>query len=477
MNTTEKISGRGDALSVTNRINDFLASPGSVAAVAALTVLTHMLALEAVLYTLFAGLTVYVCFWGRDLLPLMPVVICSYIAPSVENNPGRSESSVFYPGHGGIYLLCLGVCMAASLIAYCVRNRKRYCRRKYRLLSGFLVLSAAYLLGGLGSAAYPDLAGRHLLFALLQGGALLLPYVLFAGGVDWDKARNDYFAWVGFCVGGVLMAELLWAYLRAGVVVDGVIHRQLLYTGWGMHNNIGGVLAMMIPFAFYLASKYRRGWLGSVFGSLFLIGVLMSCSRSSILAGCLIYLACVVAMLLYARNRRGNTIAVASIVAVAVLAGILFHAQIYRLFSDVLEKGLDPSDRDVIYREGLALFRQAPLLGNSFFSPGYTPWEWSELSQFSSFFPPRWHNTVVQLLTCCGVVGLGAYLFHRAQTVVLLVKNRSMEKVFIGFSIIVLLVGSLFDCHFFNIGPGMFYAMALAFVENSITGEQGPVAK
>ena len=223
---------------------------------------------------------------------------------------------------------------------------------------------------------------------------------------------------------------------------------------------------MMIPFAFYLAAKYRRGWLGSVFGSLLLVGVVLSCSRSSVLAGGVIYMICVVAMLSYARNRRGNTVAVAITAIVAVAVVVLFRHPLYRLFSDVLEKGLDPSNRDTIYWEGFALFQKAPIFGNSFYSPGYTPWEWSEIATFSKFFPPRWHNTVIQLLASCGLVGVAAYLYHRVQTVLLVIKNRNMEKVFIGFSIAVMLVGSQFDCHFFNVGPGLFYAMALAFAEH-----------
>ena len=34
-------------------------------------------------------------------------------------------------------------------------------------------------------------------------------------------------------------------------------------------------------------------------------------------------------------------------------------------------------------------------------------------------------------------------------------------------SVLALVVCSLFDCHFFNIGPTIFYAMALAFAENT----------
>ncbi len=127
---------------------------------------------------------------------------------------------------------------------------------------------------------------------------------------------------------------------------------------------------------------------------------------------------------------------------------------------------MDPSSRDTIYKEGLALFAQAPVFGSSFHSPGFIPWDWATVESFSGFFPARWHNTVIQLLASCGIVGIGAYLFHRIQTVRLLFKIPSKETVFIACSLGTLLICSMFDCHFFNIGPTLFYSAALAFGEN-----------
>jgi hypothetical protein len=296
---------------------------------------------------------------------------------------------------------------------------------------------------------------------------MLIPYYLLSGGVDWKQARRDYFAWVGFGIGCLLLGQILWIYCTNHVVVDGVIQREQIFTGWGMYNNLGGMLAAMIPFAFYLAAKYRRGWIGTVTGSAFLIGVLLSCSRSSILCGSGIYFACVVLMLHYARNRQHNTIALITVIGVLLCGTFLFRNHLVRLFSSLLQIGLDPSSRDIIYQEGLALFAQAPVFGNSFFSPGYLPWDWSTVEGFSNFFPPRWHNTFIQLFASWGLVGVGAYLMHRYQTLQLLFRSRGKEVVFIACSISVLLTCSQFDCHLFNVGPALVYSAALAFGENT----------
>lgn len=448
-----------------NRINRFLASPTYIILLMLLTVVANCFSLELPVYTVFAAIAVFTCLAGSDVLPLMPLFICSYLVPSAANNPGRNEASAF-SGVGGIYLACLAVVIALAMIFRTVANKDRFFTAKPKLHRGMLVLLAGYLLSGIGSTAYPAAIGRNLLFALLQGGAILIPYWLFSCGVDWKNVRKDYFAWIGFCTGGVLMCQVLWIYLTGNVVIDGVIQRRHIFTGWGMYNNMGLMLAMMIPYAFCLATKYRRGWIGTVAGSAYLICVVLTCSRSSILGAVLIYVACIFLMLYHARNRRHNTIALISVSVAILLALLLFHDQLLRLFSDLLRRGLDPSHRDEIFYEGWKLFWEKPIFGNSFYSPGYQPWAWSTVESFNSFFPPRWHNTIVQLLASCGMVGLGAYILHRIQTIRMFLGRKTKENTFIACSLLVLLGCGMFDCHFFNIGPVLFYSMALAFAEN-----------
>lgn len=430
-----------------------------------LTAAANILGLEPVVYGIFTLTALYICLLGTDLLGLMPLFLGCYLAPSAGNNPGRSQTSLF-SGAGGIYIICLAALIVAALCFRVIRDRQRFFTGKRPLLGGMLILTIAYALSSIGN---PASAVKNILFSLVQGASILVPYWLFSGGVDWKKVRKDYFAWIGFSAGGLLVLQILWIYCTGDIVIDGIIQRRHIYTGWGMYNNMGFMLAMMIPFAFYLATKYRRGWIGTVVGSAFLICVLMTCSRSSILLASAAYGVCVFLMLFYARNRRHNTIALITVVTVSVLAVVLFRGHLLRLFSDLLARKLDPSSRDEIYKEGLKLFTQSPVFGNSFYSPGYQPWDWSTVESFSGIFPPRWHNTLVQLLASCGLVGTCAYALHRVQTVRLFLRDLTREKVFIGCSILVLLGCSLFDCHFFNIGPTLFYSMALAFAENCPT--------
>jgi len=450
-----------------SKINQYMATPGYILLVMLLTVLSNTLGIEPVVYTVFILTFTYICLFGDDLLPLMPLVVCCYFTPSVHNNPGRNEASIFSSQRYGVYFVCLGVLAAGALVWRIIRDRRSFFGKKRALLSGMLILTVAYLLGGLGSQGYTAHAAKSILFALLNGAAILVPYFVFTGGVDWANRRKGYLAWTGFGAGCALLCEIIWIYLTGNVIVDGVIERQYIYTGWGMYNNIGAMLAMMIPFPFYLATQYRKGWIGTLVGSSFLLGVVLTCSRASILCGGAVYFLCVILMLYYANNRRANTLALIYFMGGLFLLLTVFSRPFMHLFSSLLDQGLDPSNRDIIYRDGMLLFSKYPIFGGSFFSTEYAPWGWSTVESFTNFLPPRWHNTFVQLPASCGVVGLIAYLVHRVQTVLLFTKNRKAEKVFAAAAILVLLSCSLFDCHFFNIGPVLVYSTILAFAESN----------
>ena len=448
----------------------WLRSPWYVLTLAVLTVVSNLLGLDLVIYSLFMGLGIFVSLFGSDFLPLMPICILCYVAPSRENNPGRYPGSVFYPLNGGIFLAILFLMFVGAMVWRLAKDPelggKRFLQTKRCLLPSMLFLGASYLLSGIGMDEYFTILGKNLVFALIQCFAVIALYWLFTGSVRWEQTPRAYLAWSGLAVGFVVLAQLLENYLSGRIFENGTINRELIATGWGMHNNVGGMMAMMMPFAFYLAAKSKCGWLFNILGTVLFLGVLISCSRGSMLMAGLAYGLCALLLLRNPDSRRQNLwiylAALGAVVAaVAVLAPKLFS--VFRLF--ISQMG-NVSQRDNLLYYGIRQFLSEPVFGGSFFPQGsYVPWDWANLDSFSSFFPPRWHNTLVQMLASCGTVGITAYLIHRYRTVQLFWKRRSVEHTFLAISLGVLLGTALLDCHFFNVGPVLFYSMALAFAE------------
>lgn len=448
----------------------WLRSPWYVVTLALLTAISSLLGLDLVIYTLFMGLGICVCLFGSDLLPLMPICILCYVAPSRENNPGRYPESVFYPLNGGIYLAILFLlflgCLAWRLVEDPELGRRNFMQTKRCLLPSMLFLGASYLLSGMGMDKYFSIIGQNLVFAFIQCFAVIALYWLFTGSVRWDRAPREYLAWTGLVVGFVVLAQLLENYLSGRIFENGTINRELIATGWGMHNNVGCMIAMAMPFAFYLAAKSKRGWIFNLLGTILLLGTMSSCSRGAILMAGVSYGLCAFLLLKNPESRRKNLWVYLTALVTVVIAAIMLAPKLFEVFRLFISQLGNVSQRDNLLHYGIVQFLSEPVFGGSFFPQGsYVPWDWANLDSFSSFFPPRWHNTLVQMLASCGTVGITAYLIHRWRTIQLFWKRRSPEHTYLAISLGVLLCAALLDCHFFNVGPVLFYSMALAVAE------------
>ncbi len=483
-------------------LNRACASPWGLAVLGLLTLISYVFALELYFYALVCVYAVYICLFGEDLLTLAPLFLFCYIAPSAGNNPGKEETSVFYGSHGGIIILCFAALALSVLIFRIATDEdmgfKKLFTQKRCLWRGFIVIGIAYMLSGIGSAHYFEIAGKNFFFSILQFLSLFLLYFLFSATVKWEKVDKKYFAWMAIVLGLTVIGQVIHIYATQNVIVNNVIdgvvvgkkiNRSNIYTGWGMYNNVGAIIAIAIPFTLYLAITHRHGYLLVCLGALMVAATVFTSSRGSMVGAILAFGISFVYACVKSKNRVSLIITMAAFISVGTVMILIFKKELTMLFSGVPDLFVvenltkldsfgsflhlfNDSDRFSVYEEGLKVFVKNPVFGDSFYPSEFMPWDFSELEQLSNFFPPRWHNTIIQLLASCGAVGLCAYLFHRVETVRLFCKNPSLSKTFIAISLGVLLVMSLLDCHMFNIGPVFFYSLGLLFAEKAEPKEQ-----
>ena len=451
------------------RIDKFLYSPAYFLYIGGLTILANVFCQELMAYTLLLLTGIYICLLARDLLPLLPIFACGYISPSLGNNPGFNDNSIFSVGGGGLYLAALLVVLAGILVYRLITDPviggKAFLTKKRTLLSGMLLLSATYVLSGLGSGQWAEYGWKNLLFAFLQFVAVAGLYYLLSGGVRWDLAPKAYLFWTGVCVGYVLVAELVGIYITNDVIVDGAIFRDNIRAGWGHYNNMGAYFAMMIPLPFFLTGKGKYAGFAYVSSIVFYLALLFTCSRGSMIVGTVIFVAGYVLSLVHSRHARLQKVVHSTVIVVIALCLAVFSEKILELFRVFGGLGIGSPERMETYVEGMKQFLKFPIFGGSFFPVDFQPHAWASSESFLSLFPPRWHNTFVQVLATGGVVCLVGYLVHRVQTVKMFVKDYSEDKLFAGLSVLALLMASMVDCHFFNVGPVLFYSATLAFVE------------
>jgi O-antigen ligase len=285
----------------------------------------------------------------------------------------------------------------------------------------------------------------------------------------------SYLASIGIFAGIIIAIELAVLYFSGDVIVNGEIMRDKLYTGWGIYNNLGVIAVMSIPFAFYYVTRARFATPWIVLSFALLATAILTCSRGAIVFGIPLFIVCLIIALVRGNNRAEIALVYVLCLIGTVAACAIFWDKISTLFGNVpsiidgigSKTPIENETRLNLYKKGLDVFKNNPIFGETFYPVAYEVYDFSEIESFSSFFPPRWHNTVVQILASCGIVGMIAYLFHRISTIVLFIKKKNRATTFIGLSILALLLMSLVDCHFFNVGPVLFYSTMLAVMECS----------
>ena len=460
-------------------INAFLVTPYALVLLGALTVASFMFSKELVLYTVAIAYAAYVGLYGEDFAPIIPLFVVCYIVPSKKNNPGLSEGGLFY-GQSGTYIICLGVIAAVIILARIALDKgmgyKNLFTRKRELASGMLLLGLTYFISGLGSEKHLEVLKSNLLFALIQFVSIFFLYFVLTSTVKWKKFNAEYFAWVGVMMGVIVTLEIIWIYYTDGVITNGVINRGLIYSGWGCYNNMGALVTMSVPFAFYFACRRRLSVPYLILAVLLTIGVFLSCSRGSMVGVVAIFPFCFIYAYARAKHKTQFRLTMILVGLLALAAFILYGEEIFKLFEKVpsiveIENGnikFNDSRRFDLYYNGIRAFIEDPIFGQSFFTKVENFAHFASVDSFNSFFPPRWHNTIVQLLATGGVVCLVAYGIHRIQTIRLYFRRRSVMNTYIAFSIISLLCMSMLDCHMFNVGPVLFYSAALAVMEKGV---------
>ncbi len=449
----------------------FLDSYYFPAAYALLALLSSLFGLEIAFYAVSAAVVVFSSIFSRDSKPFLPMVFLAVYAVSWVHTPQYPFSSGFFNDGGvRIYLLCLGVLLVACLLFRFIafpQDRNFFKESKLRL--GIVLMVAAFLLNGVLFSGYQI---KDLPFGLLMALSFFAFYIFFFNTLSVDEKTPHYVAYILVLASGVIFLQLAKIYIFDGVIKDGSVDKNLLVAGWGMSNNIGGMLGMLFPACFYLALKSRRGgWAFYMLAFLFFGGVCLTLSRTSALISGIILLAAAI-YLSIVRSPVRKFVRIFN--CVAVVAGAAALAVMWDFIRELLavyfERGFDDSGRSFIWQSGIENFLRAPLFGVGFYEPIAPDWSY-DIENW--IFPDMYHNVFIQMLASCGILGLLAYCVHFLQVVFAVKRRPTAESLFY----IIILLGifgmSLLDNHLFHVFPAMVYSVFLLLSERE--GESGPL--
>ena len=402
---------------------------------------------------------------------LLGLLVCDdlkfFIAPLTYSLFMFSEKSVatgkYYEKPYLIAIACGSVVLISFFVAHFIIYRKNLKFKdftKSRLLLGFIFLSASALLNG--CLNFKEYQLGNILYALAFVFSLLGIFFLFSVNLNKDASLTSHLMYVLFLMSALVTLELFIAFTNQIQFANGEIVKESVKVGWGMWNNIGGVLTLLLPIHFYYATTVKRyGAIFYITGLISYGAIVLTLSRSSLLVSSFILLACVVISCFFGKNKLINRIFTGALFTLGIIAFIVLWGKISSILGDYLSRGLDDNGRFEMYLHGLKNFLSHPIFGGGFNSSYATE------HQFIIFLPYRYHNTIIQMMATCGSVGLLSYLFHRYQTVKLFIKERCLSNVFLALSIIGLLLTSLLDNHFFNIYPAFIYTIIIVVIEKN----------
>ena len=435
-----------------------------------LALLSNMFSLEIPVYIIVIIVSGFIILFNDDTKPIIPFFVAMYFGTSRANSPIITDEGIYQTPWSLALVIGLAavavLCFAARIVL--TGEHKKFRFKNMRMSVGLLIFGAALALSG---AFSPEASLKNLLFGTLQFISFAFIYLYFTVTIDWKKCEIKYIAYVMAAMALLLCFELMWIYATVeDVIVDGIINKFVILTGWGIQNNIGGMMTLGLPFCYYLAVKERHGWVFVVLAELIFCVSLFTLSRTAILVGLGVVAVGSVLTLVLSQKKLALFIVFGTTAAVALTMYFIFLEELYVLYISIFANGMNLSGREALFVHGLSKYAEYPLFGGGWFMIQDT-----SLEVYDMFVPGRYHNMFVQIYASCGAVGMLAYVFHLQEVVRVTVRKFSPDRLFIAFGILTLIVLSQMDNHFFNIGPGLIYSAMLCFLEGDLIKSEIPV--
>lgn len=430
-----------------------------------LGLLSNLFGIELIVYTIYALIVCLVSLFGKNFIANLPMAVIGYMTFSKENNPrGPDNTSIFFEKDVQIYFICICVFIGIFALSRMIHDLIYYKeRRKFPKLGlGFIILGFSFIHGGAYTEEYEF---RTSLFGLLEIIALSFSYFIFYYTSDFKKINKEYWAELFTMVSMMMVIEMGYVLIEGGVFDLSIpLERKKLWTGWGHHNNMGGIILMCMPAPFYLSLVKKNGWIYCILGNFATLSCALSMSRNALLFGFIIYLVMFILVVKYSKGKErvNNLLVYLSCFTITAVCITIFNDTVYNLLYETISRGFKSSGRIELYRKAIEEFKSSPLFGKGFYNNEIG--QWGEYNP-DSFLPGRYHNTIFQLLASTGLLGIFAYIYHRYETIKLVFNKFNLSKLFIFISILSFLASSLFDCFFFNFGPGLLYSALLLLLE------------
>ena len=439
--------------------------------VCALVLMGSLTGLEMYFNFLTTALFVSAFFISKSIKPFA-ISLCTYIFQlSVQNSPSLINNSDYLYTGWRLWAMILSLVAIFVGAFYFFFKNKLYRKINFKtdtLIIPVFILCAAFLLNGAFSGQWTVMG---FLFSLAQTVVYGFIFMLFRYGFEQEEKSSDimsYFSYISALMAGVIIIQLAVLFLTSdNVFVDGSINKEGVVLGWGIWNLIGACLAMLIPMLFYGVITSKHSWAYFAVATFTWLASVLTMSRNALIFASLAYAVCVIIACFKGNHFKAYRIIVAvGIICIAVLLVIL-RSKIQAILGDYFARGFDSNGRYELWSIAWKNFLEYPVFGIGFYS--FESVHQLESGAFAHMgpMPTMAHNTVFQLLSATGVLGIAAYGYYRVKSFIPVFKSPTLMKTMLAVSIATTLLGSLLDNFVFNVYPMYFQMAMLALIHRS----------
>ncbi len=399
----------------------------------------------------FAVLSLIACviiLTQRDLKSLIAVVVYVNFLPYYNMGMDMTTSHII-----GIVCVCLP--FIVSLILYLVTHFKVE-KNEFKigeLFWALLIVAVVCLLAGIGCTDY-DM--RYTWSVLGFFIAMFIGYFLLLNTTD--ESAKDYVCKVFIAMGIFFVFQEMATYYMTGDVVV-AFHNKLLLPGWAMSNSFASMMALVLPFFVYYATKnFPQIFIPLTF--IIYIGILFTFSRGNILFVTLL----MPFLLLFGFTKAKKKILYVLSLMVTILSlGILFmslESKILEWFGVTIDLGLNDNGRIAIWEYAMNDFMDNKVFGAGFFGE-------DGVELFGNL--KKFHSTPLQILASCGIIGLIGFVIHYFLRYKLMLTKLSTFKIFALFALATYELYGLIDINLLRYYESMMLLLIFVMAEKETT--------
>lgn len=450
------------------QVGKFLNSRYFVLISGAVSLISALFGLELFAFFYFAICTVIIALFCKTSKPLVPVVLLVTFSVSRKHYPSVNNPDEV--GRGFLYdrriltviIVLFSVAMLAFILQTVFNKRiKAVFLRRTRLTVGLIAFLIGMCLNGLFADGY---AAKNFLIGFIEGFSFLAVYAFFNGTLGKKKVGYDYYCKVCAVVLIVVLIQLFATVLPL-IFSDNAINKGTVYLGWGVSNNIGCVIVLTIAPVMYLAYSDRHGYVYVCLAFMALAGVSLTLSRGSLIVACAQFVPLILFVLIKGRSKILNLVVTLLISATIGLCACFFKDKLVLIYDFFLKSKLNDANRFVLWRQAVDNFITAPIFGTGFacYSSDF------KFATENFFFGiVTYHNTLLQILSSCGAIGIICYILTRVESFVLLLKRPTTTRLFALIGVCSFLLNCMLDNHYFYFYPTFFYLLNLVYAERDL---------